>query len=72
MPQGFHLDNLVRSGTKQPNPISASAGGQAHPPFPMALIACFVADKSKVKVRDDLSVLAGIFRAQSMVPKKTN
>jgi hypothetical protein len=38
----------------------------------MALIACFVADKSKVEVRDDLSVLAGIFRAQSMVPKKTN
>jgi len=31
------LDNLVRSGTKQPNPISASAGGLAHPPFPLDL-----------------------------------
>jgi len=31
------LDNLVRSGTKQPNPISASAGGLAHPPLAFAL-----------------------------------
>ena len=31
MPQGFHLDNLVRSGTKQPYPITISAEGLARP-----------------------------------------
>ena len=31
MPHGFHLDNLVRSGTKQPYPITISAEGLARP-----------------------------------------
>jgi len=62
------LDNLVRSGTKQPNPVSASAGGLAHPPFPLIplnasreifLFLGLIANLSTYRPKSTVSIFSG-------------